>query len=139
MPETVQGEFLFANDFRLALRVSAAAKMADIPEESIVGLVQEGKLDAVLVNTNPHSPRKHRRILANSLWTWLGREWRFEAPVKPSLRPDEVADLFDVSARHVRRLEAAGALAGRRYGARKVLRLLRTGLDRFIVDRKTAE
>ena len=78
MPDTVQGEFPFANDFRVAIRVSKAALVADVPEEAILGLVSEGKLDSMLVNSNPDSPRKHRRILANSLWKWMGRAWRYE-------------------------------------------------------------
>jgi hypothetical protein len=137
MPDAVQGEFPFANDFRVAIRVSKAALAADIPEEAILGLVAEGKLDSILVNSNPRSIRKHRRILANSLWKWMGRAWRFEIPMKPTLRPDEFADLFDVSPRQARRLEKAGAVASRRYGERKVIRFLREGIPAFIEKRKS--
>jgi hypothetical protein len=137
MPEIVQGEFSFANDFRVAIRISKAAQVADIPEEQIVALVQEGKLDCILVNSDPDSPRKHRRILANSLWAWMGRAWRFELPMKHTLRPDEFADLFDISTRQARRLEKKTRGLSRRYGERGVIRFLREGIPLFIENRKS--
>lgn len=139
MTDAVQGSFPFADDFRVALRPAAAARAADMPEEAVLGLVDEGKIEAVVVNSDPASPRKHRRILANSLWAWLGRAWRFELPVKNVLRPDEFADLFDVSVRHARRLAAAGALPHRRYGQRGVLRFPREGIHAFVAARKQTE
>lgn len=142
MSETVQGEFPFANDFRVAISVAKAALVAGIPEEAVLGLVEEGKLEAILVNTDPKSDRKHRRILANSLWTWMGRAWRFDPPVKPTLRPDEWADLFDISTRQARRLEKVLSKAGipisRRYGERRNIRFLREGIPAFVAARKTA-
>lgn len=137
MPDAVQGEFTFANDFRVAIRVSKAALVADVPEEAILCLVTEGKLDAILVNADPASPRKHRRILANSLWAWMGRAWRFELPMKPTQRPDEFADLFDISTRQARRLGQKVEGLCRRYGERKVIRFLREGIPSFIEKRKS--
>lgn len=134
---SVQGEFPFANDFRVAIRLASAALVANVPEEAILGLVQEGQVSAILVNGDPASPRRHRRILANSLWAWMGRAWRFELPLKHTFRPDEVADLFDVSVRQIRRLEKTGDLPSRRYGERKVIRILRDGIPSFIEKRKT--
>ena len=138
MPEPVQAEFPFANDFRYAIRVSKAALCAGIPEEAILGLVDEGKLDAIVISIDPDGERKHRRILANSLGAWMARPWRFEIPVKPTLRPDEFADLFDVSVRHARRLAAAkrAPAAIRRYGERGVIRFLRAGIPAFVQARK---
>ncbi len=137
MSDAVQGEFPFANDFRVAIRVSKAAQVADVPEEAILGLVAKGKLESILVNTRTDSPRKHRRILANSLWSWMGRVWRFEIPMKPTLRPDEFADLFDISTRQARRLEKNVAGLSRRYGERKTIRFLRAGIPAFIETRKS--
>ena len=138
MPEPVQAEFLFANDFRVAIRVAKAAEAADVSEEAILDLVLEGKLEAVVISVDPDGERKHLRILANSLWSWMGRSWRFEPPVKPTLRPDEFADLFDISVRQARRLAAAkrAPAAVRRYGERG-LRFLREGIPAFVAARKT--
>jgi hypothetical protein len=137
MTDTVQGEFPFANDFRVAIRVAKAALVTDVPEEAILGLVAEGKLESILVNEQPNSPRKHRRILANSLWSWMGMAWRFEIPVKPTFRPDEFADLFDISTRQARRLEKKIAGLSRRYGERGNIRFLREGIPSFIATRKS--
>lgn len=138
MPEPVQREFAFANDFRVALRLAKAAEVAGIPEDQLLGLVQEGKVEAIVVNEDLSSPRKHRRILANSLWAWLDRAWRFDPPVKATLRADEFADLFDFSTRHARRLAAAKTAPApvRRYGERG-LRFLRAGIPAFVAARKT--
>ena len=140
MPDLVQGEFSFANDFRVAIRVAKAAECAGLTEDAILGLIVEGKVEAILVNENPKSERKHRRVLANSLWQWTGRPWRFEPPMKPTFRPDEFADLFDVSTRHARRLAAAriGAAPARRYGERGI-RFLREGIPAFVAARQTEE
>lgn len=140
MPDLVQGEFAFANDFRVAIRVAKAAQVANVTEEAILGLVAEGKVESILVNTNPKSERKHRRILANSLWQWTGRPWRFEPPMKNTFRPDEFADLFDISTRHARRLAAAktAAAPARRYGERGIC-FLREGIPAFVAARKTDE
>ena len=138
MPETVQAEFLFANDFRVALRLSKAAAVADVPEEALLGLVDEGKLEAIIVSADPDGERLHRRILANSLWAWMGRAWRFEPSVKPTLRPDEFAGLFDISVRQARRLAVAkrAPAPARRYGERGVIRFLREGIPAFVAARK---
>ena len=140
MSDAVQGEFSFANDFRVAIRVAKAAACSGLTEEAILGLIVEGKVDAILVNEDPASTRKHRRVLANSLWQWTGRPWRFEPPVKPTFRPDEWADLFDVSTRQARRLAAAkrAPAPARRYGARGI-RFLREGIPAFVAARKTEE
>ena len=139
--EPVQAEFPFANDFRVAIRVSKASAVADVPEDKILGLVDEGKLDAIVVSVDPNGERKHRRILANSLWAWMGRPWRFEPPAKPTLRPDEFADLFDISVRSSRRLASAKKHPAphRRYGERGVLRFLREGIPAFVAARKQTE